>query len=215
MPKPIFLDAEDGLMGIDVDSFPQIETYEQLEEYIRVLINESNGYKTVVLDTMSSIEKLIWDRVCRDHDKASIELFGYAKGYVLAMTYWEKILTGLELLRKKGIAPVLLAHSEIKTFNSPVVEPYDKYVLKLHRHAANRLTEWCDNIFFGDHRIIVSQKGEGFNKKAKGVGQGERVLYTEERPAFLAKSRMVLPFEIEIPKENGWASITQHIIKEK
>jgi len=210
MPEPIFLDAEDGLMGMDVDSFPAIEKYEQIEEYMRVLINESNGYKTVVLDTTSSIEKLIWDKVCRDHEKESLESFGYGKGYVFAMTYWEKLLQGLEILRKKGVAPVLLAHSEVRAFNSPIVDPYDKYILKLHKHAASRLTEWCDNIFFGDHRITITKQGDGFNQKAKGIGQGERILYTEERPAFLAKSRMTIPFEIEIPKENGWAAISRH-----
>jgi hypothetical protein len=153
---------------------------------------------------------LIWEKTCRANDKPNIESFGYAKGFMLAMTYWEKILKGLELLRKKGIAPVLLSHSEVKTFNSPIVDPYDKYILKLHRHAANRLTEWCDNIFFGDHRVIITKKGEGFNEKSKGIGQGDRILYTEERPAFLAKSRMALPFEIEVPKEDGWAAISQH-----
>ena len=213
MPHPIFLDSEDGLMGMDVDSFPAIEKYEQLEEYMRVLINESNGYKTVVLDTTSSIEKLIWDKVCRDHEKASLEDFGYGKGYVFAMTYWEKLLKGLEILRKKGVAPVLLAHSEVRAFNSPIVDPYDKYILKLHKHAASRLTEWCDNIFFGDHRVTITKSGDGFNAKSKGIGHGERIIYTEERPAFLAKSRMELPFDIEIPKENGWAAIAQHINK--
>ena len=211
MPKPVFIDAEDGLMGLEVDSFPVAKTYENIETYIRALINEDHDYKTVVLDTTSSIEKLIWTKTCQANDKPNIDSFGYAKGFSIAMTYWEKIIDGLEILRGKGIAPVLLAHSEVRTFNSPVVDPYDRYVLKLHKHAANRLTEWCDNIFFGDHRVIIKKEGEGFSKKSKGIGQGERVLYTEERPAFLAKSRMELPFEIDIPKIDGWAAISQHI----
>jgi len=70
------------------------------------------------------------------------------------------------------------------------------------------ITQWADNIFFGTHKTVVTKQGEGFNQTAKGVGQGERIIYTEERPAFTAKSRMDLPFEIEIPKTNGWASIT-------
>jgi len=211
MPKPIFIDAEDGLMGLEVDSFPVAKTYEDIETYIRALIEESHDYKTVILDTTSSIEKLIWEKTCRANDKPNIESFGYAKGFMLAMTYWEKIISGLEILRSKGVAPVLLSHSEVRTFNSPVVDPYDRYVLKLHKHPANRLTEWCDNIFFGNHRVIIKKEGEGFSQKSKGIGQGERVIYTEERPAFLAKSRMELPFEIDIPKIDGWAAISQHI----
>jgi len=211
MPSPIFLDIEDGLMGIDVPSFPVIDNYDSFEEYLRILIKEDHEYKTVVLDSTSSLEKLIWAKVCKDNNKPNIESFGYARGYTFAMTYWEKIIDGMEHLRKKGVAPVILAHSEVRTFNSPVVDPYDRYVLKLHRHPANRLTEWCDNIFFGNHRVLVKKGDDGFKQNNKGIGQGERVIYTEERPAFLAKSRMNLPFEIDIPKVDGWAEIAKHI----
>lgn len=211
MPKPVFIDIEDGLSGIEVDALPVPGKYDEVEEYIRALIKEDHQYKTVVIDTLSSLEKLIFARVCRDHEKNSIEEFGYAKGYVYAMQYWNKIIDGMDELRKKGVAPVLLAHSEIKTINDPIVDAYDKYILRLHRHPAAMITQWADNIFFGTHKTVVTKQGEGFNQTAKGIGQGERVLYTEERPAFVAKSRMELPFEIEIPKENGWSAIAEYI----
>lgn len=211
MPKPIFIDIEDGLSGIEADSFPVPTEYEQVEEYIRVLINEKHEYKTVVIDTLSSLEKLIFAKVCKAHGKESIEAFGYAKGYTIAMEYWDKIIDGMEVLRKKGIAPVLLAHSEIKTINDPIVDAYDKYIIRLHKHPASMVMQWTDNILFGTHKTIVTKQGEGFNKTSKGIGQGERVIYTEERPAFTAKSRMSLPFEIDIPKVNGWAAIAQKI----
>jgi len=208
MPSPIFIDIEDGLSGLDVASFPSPTKYEEVETFIRALITQDHTYKTVVMDTLSSLEKLIFDKVCRDHNKENIESFGYAKGYVYAMQYWNKIIDGMDQLRKKGIAPVLLAHSEVRTIQDPIVDAYDKYILRLHKHPAAMITQWADNIFFGTHKTVVTKQGEGFNQTAKGVGQGERIIYTEERPAFTAKSRMDLPFEIEIPKTNGWASIT-------
>ena len=211
MPSPVFIDIEDGLSGLSVDSFPVPERYEQVEEYMRALINEDHKYKTVVVDTLSSLEKLIFAKVCKDHNKESVESFGYAKGYVYAMQYWNKIIDGMDRLRKKGVAPVLLAHSEIKTINDPIVDAYDKYILRLHRHPAAMITQWADNIFFGTHKTVVTKQGEGFNQTAKGIGQGERVVFTEERPAFTAKSRMALPFEIDVPKTNGWSAIAQHI----
>lgn len=210
IPNPIFIDIEDGLSGLDVDAFQVPTEYEQVEEYIRLLINEEHGFKTVVIDTLSSLEKLIHDKVCRDHNKESVESFGYAKGYVYAMTYWNKIIDGMDVLRKKGVAPVLLAHSEVKTINDPIVDAYDKYIIRLHRHPTAMITQWCDNIFFGTHKTIVTKQGEGFNQTAKGIGSGERVIYTEERPAFTAKSRMDLPFEIDVPKINGWSAIMKN-----
>lgn len=211
MPSPIFIDIEDGLSGLDVDSFPVTTKYEQVEDYIRMLINEKHDYKTVVIDTLSSLEKLIYAKVCLDNNKPSIESFGYAKGYVYAMQHWNKLIAGMDVLRTKGMAPVLLAHSEIKTINDPIVDSYDKYILRLHKHPAAMIMQWVDNIFFGTHKTIVTKQGEGFNERAKGIGQGERILYTEERPAFTAKSRMELPFEIEIPKTNGWSAITEYM----
>lgn len=207
MPSPVFIDIEDGLSGLDIQAFPVPTKYEQVEEYLRVLIKEDHDYKTVVIDTLSSLEKLIFDKVCRDHSKESVESFGYAKGYVYAMQHWNKIIDGLDVLRKKGVAPMLLAHSEVKTIQDPIVDAYDKYIIRLHRHPAAMITQWADNIFFGTHKTIVTQQGEGFNKVAKGIGQGERVIFTEERPAFTAKSRMDLPFEIDIPKHDGWSAI--------
>jgi len=215
MPSPVFIDIEDGLTGLQADSFPIAENYEKIEEYVRLLINEEHAYKTVVIDTLSSLEKIIFSKVCKDYEKSSIEEFGYSKGYSYAMRYWNKIIDGMDILRKKGIAPVLLAHSEIKTINDPIVDSYDKYIIRLHRHPAAMITQWADNIFFGTHKTVVTKQGEGFNKTSKGVGSGERVIFTEERPAFTAKSRMGLPFEIDIPKNNGWESIRKHMQTEQ
>ena len=198
------------MAGLDAPAFPMPSTFDEVIEYMRMLIQEDHHYKTVVIDTLSSLEKLIFAKTCKDAGKTSIEDFGYAKGYVHAMTHWNKIIDGMDRLRNKGIAPVLLAHSEIRTVNDPIVDAYDKYILRLHKHPAAMITQWCDNIFFGTHRTVVKKQGEGFNQTSKGIGQGERVVFTEDRPAFMAKSRIALPFEIEIPKINGWAAVAQH-----
>ena len=207
MPNPIFIDIEDGLMGIDVPALPIPKQFEDVVSYLDMLINDEHDYKSVLIDTLSSLEALIFDKVCRDYEKLSIESFGYAKGYQHALVCWQTLIGKLEQLRVKGIAPVLLAHSEDKTVNDPLLDSYDKYIIRLHKNAAAIITQWCDNILFGTHKAVVAQKGEGFNKTSKGIGHGERVLYTEERPAFTAKSRMNMPFEIDIPKQNGWAAV--------
>ena len=37
---------------------------------------------------------------------------------------------------RKGMAVIQIAHTDIKRFDSPVHEPYDRYVIKLHARAA-------------------------------------------------------------------------------
>ena len=207
MPKPVFLDIEDGLSGLDALSFPVPKNYDDFLAQLGMLIKEKHEYKTVVIDTLSSLEKLIFDKVCIENNVKAIDKIGYAKGYSFALEYWNKIIQGMNLLRDKGIAPVLLAHSEIKTINDPLKDPYDQFVLRLHKHSAALTTQWSDLILFGTHKVVVTKSGDGLGAKNKGIGEGERIVYTESRPAFLAKSRMDLAFEIDVPKENGWNTI--------
>lgn len=43
-------------------------------------------------------------------------------------------------------------------------------------------------------------KGQTF----RAVGSGDRIIYTQERPAFLAKNRWSLPDEITIGHDRTW-----------
>ncbi len=205
MPSPVFLDIEDGLFGLGVDTFGVESSYESVIEHMRALLQQEHSYKTVVIDTTSELERLIFAQVCKDGSKNAIEDFGYGKGYVHALDLWDRVLKGLDLLRDKGMAVVLVAHGEIKTISSPSFESYDRWVIRLHKAASARLAEWADCVFFGDHRVTVLASSDG--KRSRGIGAGQRVLYTEERPAFLAKSRLDLPFEIDVPKDNGWEAV--------
>ena len=89
---------------------------------------------------------------------------------------------------------IQIAHADIKRFDSPEHEPYDRYVIKLHARAAALLQEHSDIVLFANYRVSTVKSDVGFNKKVtRALGSGERVLYTAERPAFLAKNRFGLP----------------------
>ncbi len=187
-PDPIFIQTEDGLGNIDVPAFPLATDLKQVWDAIGALIQEDHKYKTVVIDTVDWLQTLIWKQVCTDKDVASIEEIGYAKGYLFAMTYWEQFLRGMDKLRSdKGMAIVLLAHSEIKAFNPPDGESYDRYQIKLNKHAASRLEEWADVVLFANF--------ETYTDKDKKVVNNDpvRVIHTTNRPAWRAKTRYKLP----------------------
>ena len=89
---------------------------------------------------------------------------------------------------------VQIAHTDIKRFDSPEHDPYDRYVIKLHARAAALLQEHSDVVLFANYRISTVKADVGFNKKVnRAMGSGERVIHTAERPAFLAKNRYDLP----------------------
>jgi len=211
MPKPIFLDLEDGLLGIGTEALEIPKSFTDIITYFDLLINEKHDYKTLVIDSLTSLEQLIFTQTCKDYNQKNIEDFGYGKGYIFSLQYWEKLLKGMDVLRNKGMGIVFIAHSEIKSIYDPVSDVYDKYVIKLHKQPLSLITSSVDFIFFGTYKTTVSEEKEGFKKVKKGIGTGERVIYTEERPAYTAKSRLELPNEIIIPKENGWNEIAKYL----
>ena len=193
--RPVIIATEEGLGTLDVSHFPLAKTFGDVMEALYALYNEPHEFGTVVIDSVDWLEPLIWKRVCDDNKWGSIEEPGYGKGYVAALDLWREYLDGLNALRnERGMTVIQIAHTDIKRFDSPVHEPYDRYVIKLHSRAAALLQEHSDIVLFANYRISTVKSDVGFNKKVtRALGSGERVLYTEERPAFLAKNRYGLP----------------------
>lgn len=205
-PNPIFLPTEDGLGEVRLPGggvphqFPIPENIDAAFENIGALIKENHKYKTFVIDTVDWLEKIIFRQVCEDKNVKSIADIGWQAGYTLALIHWDRLLDGLTKLREKGMITIMLAHNEIRTFSPPDNETYDRYQIKLHKHAATKLEEWVDFVGFMQYETIVD------GEKKKAVGQGERVIFTSERPAYKAKNRYNLPLEIPMTNWNDLAA---------
>jgi hypothetical protein len=191
--KPIFLPFEDGLTGIETDSFPLITTWDETEQALTALINEQHSFGTVCIDSLDWLEPLIWDRVARDHGKDSIEAIPYGKGYAEALKYWRKFLDYLNTLRAKGMASILIAHTEVKRFDAPDTDAFDRYQIKLHKSSAALVVEWADVVGFAQIETAIKKESTGFSNRTRGVATGRRVLRVSETPAYLAKNRYALP----------------------
>ncbi len=67
---------------------------------------------------------------------------------------------------------------------------------RLHRLASQVIQEWCDEVLFATFKVYTKQTDEGFDRKrSQGIGTGERIIRTVERPAHVAKNRLNLPEE--------------------
>jgi hypothetical protein len=215
-PSAVFIPTEDGTDALDVTAFPLAQSEADVLEALGELITNDHDFTTVVLDTADWCESLVHKAVATEHGAHSIEgtgekgdPLGYGKGYKFAVEHWREIIEGLDLLRnEKSMTPIVLAHCKIKRFDDPTTASYDRYMLDLHDSVSNLLAEWCDILGFLSHRISIEQTDVGFNKKViKGKSGGDRVLYLEERPGFMAKNRYDLPDKIMIPKQHGWNAI--------
>ena len=199
---PIFIQTEDGADELGVARFPLATTYQDVVDAIGVLYNEPHEFRTVVIDTIDWADQLIWAAINAKHSASDL---AYGKGAVIAAEYWRGLLDGLNALRnERGMAVVLLAHCQVKRFDSPEVEPFDRYMPKLQERSSQLLQEWCDAVLFANYKMFTTATDVGFNKKVtRGVSTGERVMYTSERPAYLAKNRYNLPHELPL----AWSAL--------
>jgi DNA polymerase III delta prime subunit len=198
-PQPIFIQCEEGADVVGAARFPVSTTYHDVSENIDALLAEKHEYKTVVIDSIDWLEPMVLHAVCTDNKWENIEAPGYGKGYTVADSYWRSLCTKLNALRDSGMVTILIGHSKIKRFVSPDQEPYDRYQIKVHDRAADILMEHADLVGFGNFRTSTKEVDVGFNRKvSRAIATGERVLYTQARPAFIAKSRYPMPDEINL-----------------
>jgi hypothetical protein len=82
-------------------------------------------------------------------------------------------------------------------------DPYSNRISRRQVTPPALLQEHSDVVLFANYRISTVKSDVGFNKKVtRALGSGERVLYTAERPAFLAKNRYGLPDTLAL----SWAA---------
>lgn len=198
--KPIFIQTEEGINDIDVDRFPLATKYSDVVDALSALYSEEHEYETVVIDSLDWLERMIFADVCAKRGVESIEDIGYAKGYVFALAQWREILAGLDALRnERGMQVIVIAHAAIEKFANPETDSYDRYAPRLQKQASALVQEWADEVLFAAYKVHTKTSNEGFDRKrTQGIGTGERIVRTTERPAHVAKNRLNLPDEFPL-----------------
>lgn len=202
--NPLIIDIESGSFDIDfpgrLSPLDGLESFGDVKRVVDDLLNDPHDYRTLALDSLDWLEQWIWDAVCQEHNVPNVESIGFGKGYLFAVNHWRDLLAGLDALRiERGMTILLIAHCNVKRFESPESEAYDRYEPKLHKHASAIIMDWCDEVLFATYKTYVNTEDLGFNKKrARGIGTGERILRCTERPSHHAKNRLGLPDELPL-----------------
>jgi hypothetical protein len=219
-PNPVVAAVEDGLGALDVP-FWNIASWDDMMQAVGILYSEDHDRKSLVVDSLDWLEPHVLAETCRRNGWPNIEAPGYGKGYVAAAGVWREYLEGIRALRdEKNMLVIQIAHEQIKRFDNPDTEPYDRYQIKLHDRASALVQEHADIVAFMNYRVSIRQSDVGFNKKvARAVGGGQRVLFLEERPAYLAKNRFAMPISIDLPSleqaaehpDEVWNALAQYL----
>ncbi len=194
-PDPVFIQTEQGAGSMELTTFANkpFTEYGQVFDAIALLYEGGHGFKTVVLDSLTRLEPLVWAETCKRLNCTSIEDPGYGKGYLEADVEWRALIDGFNSLRDTcGMNIVFLAHEEVRAFSNPMGDDFNHYRMRLHKRAEAMLVENTDVIGFLNYVVSVSTDDKK-GKPGKASGSGSRMLHLTERPSYRAGNRYSMP----------------------
>ncbi|WP_299663876.1 ATP-binding protein [uncultured Ruegeria sp.] len=212
-PNPIFIQTEDGAGNLELTSFKDepLVSLSEVNEALVALASEDHDFKTLVVDSVTQLEPLIWGEVCQRNSWRSIEDPGYGKGYIEADVVWREFLAACAWLRdNKRMNVVLIAHEVIENFSDPEREDYNRYKVRLHKRAEAMIRERADIVGF-INQVVVLDKGKSGKDTAKAKGSGQRALNLSPKPTFEAGNRYDMPDKILINAGEGYAAIARYL----
>lgn len=227
-PDSVFLQIEDGTPGdTELTTFGKINSYGDATEALAALYQEDHNYRTLVIDSITAMQALIYEETCARGDehgnaKSRIEDFGYGKGYVNAVSVAGEFMAALNMLRdEKGMTIILIAHSSVQRFDDPESVSYDRYEIALK--SANTPSSDMRGLFEREmDAIILLKKPINVETEKRGIGKDapERarakatsvvMMHTVSRPAFTAKNRYGIPAELRYDRGKGFESLAPYL----
>lgn len=202
-PEPLFIDTEGSTKDMDVARTESPTSWMMLMEQVRYVKNHPELCRTLVVDTADWAEMLCITQICDKNHKASIEEFGYGKGYVYVQEEFGRLLNALEEVVKAGIHVVLTAHAKMRKFEQPdELGAYDRWEMKLTKQTAPMAKEWADMVLFANYKtFVINVDGQGVQKGKNKAQGGKRVMYTSHHSCWDAKNRYGLPEELPFEYE--------------
>ena len=202
-PKPIVIRAEDGLQAVPAelrpDAFPVLQNEAQLWEQFIALLQENHDYKTVVIDSVTALERMFTQYVVESDPKKprSINqaLGGYGAGLQAVAAMHQRVRKACGLLNeRKGMHVVFVAHADTETIELPDQDPYTRYSLRLGKKSVAPYVDDSDVVGF--LKLETFTTGDGERKKA--ISDGTRVLITYATAANVSKNRFGITQDLHV-----------------
>lgn len=204
-PGPvIFIRAEDGMQSIPTaerpDAFPVLTSVDDLWLQLKALISEEHQYKTVVIDSVSMLERMFTAYVV-EHDPKSPKsinqaLGGYGAGLAAVASMHQRVRKAAGLMNANGMNVVFIAHADTITVELPDQDPYTRYDLRLGKRSVAPYVDDVDLV--GYLKLQTFTMGDGDRKKA--ISDGTRLLVTYTTAANVSKNRYGITENLEVPE---------------
>lgn len=215
-PKPVFIRAEDGtksLLGKDIDLLPIVKSEEELNAQLKALINEEHDYQTLVIDSVSALERLFVQTVLESDPQAkSINqaMGGYGAGWNAVTAKHMRVRKAAGILNsKRGMNVVFIAHADIENVPDPSGEDYQRWSLQLNRKSQPPYVGDVDIVGFLRFKSFVKTDDKG---KKKVIGTGDREILCNPEPSTVCKNRFGIEKPIPVKMgENPFSAIFEGV----
>ena len=212
-PNPIFLDLDENIYELPCISNKtlgfELKTFDDVLTFLGILFNEEHEFKTLVIDSLSSLEKLITQKVVKaTNGVTSFADIKYGAGYLKMMPFWDQFLEKLKnLWGHRKITIILLAHFKEKREENSTGPSYMQHQINLYEKASELLRNWCSCVLLADDEIELEDETIEFNRKISKVSKSTRILHTDGGTTFLAKNTYNLPSKLPL----DWNVLFNHI----
>jgi Cdc6-like AAA superfamily ATPase len=192
--NPLFIDAESGTDELDVARL-SIKAPEQVREaFVAAFKSE---YKTIIIDSATAIERLLTAKILSERNIKTLARAGFGAGFQDLKDSWIETLKPIDAILQSNRNVILIGHTKVKAVNDPVLgDSYDRTEMDIHKDSLQTIVSAADMMLLMREEITLKDD-EG---RTRPVGTGKRVLYTADRPSFLAKTRVKMPDIVDLEK---------------
>ena len=227
-PKPVFIQAEKGVERIPAEirpaALPQVVgSHKDADgnfinntfwDQFKALIREEHDYKTLVIDSISALDRLfVSDILLQDGKSNNLNsaMGGYGAGFSTLATKHQQVRKAAEMLRqKRGMSVVFIAHAEVDRVSPPDQDDYSRYSLRMtHSKSLPPYLDDVDLVGFLRQRTFV--KGDEGERK-RIISSDDRELVCHLTAANVSKNALGItePLEVKL----GENPLQEYLAKE-
>lgn len=206
-PKPFLIRVEGENLPRDIqtdrmpDTLDVVRSSEDIKAQLRALLTEEHDYKTLIIDSVTSLDAVFEAEILAADSRASSinqAMGGYGAGYSALAARHSGIRKTAEMLReKKGMNVIFIAHAETGNVQPPDGDDYTQYTIRLHKKSEPYYIDQVDLVGFLKMETLV-KGGDGERKRA--ITTGARLLTCYMTPACVSKNRFGITEDLEVPK---------------
>lgn len=205
-PKPFLIRTQGEAVPRDVPASDRpaelglTDSVDKLWQQFEALRAEEHDFKTLIVDSVTGLETLFVEHVVANDGKAkSIQQAGggYGAGRDMVTGMHTRVRKEAEVLARKGMHVIFIAHSDIARIEPPDSEGYTQWSLRLHNKSMAAYVDSVDVVGF--LRQTTALVGDNPEKK-RAITDDSRVLIVHMTPSCVSKNRLGITEEIEVEK---------------